>query len=622
MKISISVIIITYKSRSFIAGCLNSLRRASKENGVDITVIDNASGDGIGKFLEQEFPEVNFCQNERNIGFGAACNQGAKLASSNFLVFLNPDTIVSQRFFNVMLIASQELADVGILSGTLYDGCGNLLPESARRLPTIVSAIKKAIGRSSGNIQYYETINAEEFQKIPIVSAAAMMIQKTKFERIGGFDERFFMYAEDIDLSYRAEQCGYSNYLIKNASVIHLKGESTSKEGWGYNRYFYATMATFVHKYKSSLYSNYQYLIVFIATLFLGALSMGYHWIARSRVGISDFLIGIITCFAVQFSWSYMRYGVLDYFGYWDHLGSYILYVGVWVVAMVIGGAYWRDRSRLTTLKSLFFGILISLVLYSLVSLDWRFSRVVVLSSGLIMLVIKYFKTGLVIKNNPGRIIYVNDNDEEMGLGNINSIIRTGNKIEVVKSTNLILDGLSLKDHLFIKTDDTYDPVELVLKLGSELKYSFVNSKTRQIVSSHFSGQRGDKYDHLSHHNLSKERFIYQKRLIDIITCLMTFWPLVLFQLVKCQKIKLEHWIEVFKGDKTIVGYEELKASADHAILSSYLIPCYTKSDRLAIRQEKMLHYSLHYSIFDDCYYILMHWRRLFTTLTYGRIEK
>ena len=231
MRISISVIIVAFKSRSFIACCLNSLQQASKSYDTEIIVIDNASGDGLGGFILQEYSDIRFFQNKENIGFGSACNQGAQIANGDYLVFLNPDTIVSHCFFDAMLSAIQKLPNAGILSSVLYDGSGRVLLESARRVPTVVSAIRKSLGKPKGKSQYYESFNTEEYQEISIASGAAMMIQKTKFENIGGFDERFFMYAEDIDLSYRVRESGHKNYLIKSAPVIHLKGESTSKSG-------------------------------------------------------------------------------------------------------------------------------------------------------------------------------------------------------------------------------------------------------------------------------------------------------------------------------------------------------------------------------------------------------
>ncbi len=223
----------------------------------EILVVDNASTDGSFEFFKNRFEQVNFIWNKTNVGFAKANNQALKIANGENILFLNPDTIVPEDCFEKCIDFINK--NNGALGIKMIDGAGNFLKESKRAFPSPTTSLFKLSGFSklfpqSKTFSKYHLgyLNENENHEVDILAGAFMMIPKEILTITGGFDEQFFMYGEDIDLSFRIQKAGFKNYYFAGSCIIHFKGESTKKGSLNYVKMFYKAMSIFVNKHYGS----------------------------------------------------------------------------------------------------------------------------------------------------------------------------------------------------------------------------------------------------------------------------------------------------------------------------------------------------------------------------------
>jgi len=256
----LSVVILNYKVPHFLELCLKSVQAATATIEAEIIVIDNHSQDESCQIVRKFFPKVTLIENKENVGFSKANNQAVAIAKGAYLCILNPDTVVAEDTFTSLLLFANSKANVGIIGCKLIDGAGYFLPESKRNLPTPSIAIQKILGFSKS---YYDShLHENEIGKASIFVGAFMLLKRAIYNQVGGFDEDYFMYGEDIDLSYKIEQAGYDNYYYGKTTVIHYKGESTLKNAQYASR-FYGAMQLFYRK-------HFRKNIIFDALVFVG----------------------------------------------------------------------------------------------------------------------------------------------------------------------------------------------------------------------------------------------------------------------------------------------------------------------------------------------------------------
>jgi len=259
----LSIIIVNYNSRSLIEQCLVSINKALFGINTEVIIVDNNSNDGGKEYLPPKFADVKFIFNIENVGFAKACNQGFKISSGTYILFLNPDTILPETCLTDCISFFETHADAGAIGVRMLNDKGIFLKESKRGLPSPSTSFYKLFGLaavfpgSKTFAKYYlGHLPEKENNPVEILSGAFMMIRREVFEKAKGFDEDFFMYGEDIDLSLRITQLGYKNYYLGKISVTHSKGGSTT---YNYKRVrdFYDAMKLFVKKHhgkKPALY--------------------------------------------------------------------------------------------------------------------------------------------------------------------------------------------------------------------------------------------------------------------------------------------------------------------------------------------------------------------------------
>jgi len=226
--------------------CLKSVEAAISGLEGEIIVVDNNSSDDSCAMVKSLFPNVQLIENKVNYGFSKGNNQGVTIAKGEYICILNPDTFVAEDTFSTLLNFAETIDNLGVLGCRLMDGGGSFLPESKRNVPVPKIALKKLLGFP--NDYYANQIGEFEIGEVPIFAGAFMIIKKSVFDQVNGFDEDYFMYGDDIDLSYRILKHGYHNYYNGNVTVLHFKGESTLKDKT-YVKQFYGAMQVFYEKH-------------------------------------------------------------------------------------------------------------------------------------------------------------------------------------------------------------------------------------------------------------------------------------------------------------------------------------------------------------------------------------
>lgn len=252
----LSIIIVSFNVRFFLEQCLHSVRRAVAGLEAEIIIVDNASSDGSVAYLQPLFPEVIFFAEKDNLGFSKACNLGLQHARGSYVLFLNPDVLLAEDSLHICLHFAQNKSAVGGIGVRMIDGAGVFLKESKRGFPGLRTSFFKMAGlhllfpRSQFFSSYYlGHLPEHRTSEVDVLAGAFMLIPRKVLDQVGAFDEAFFMYGEDIDLSYRMQQAGFRNYYVADTTIIHFKGESTAKESLQYVRHFYTAMAIFFRKH-------------------------------------------------------------------------------------------------------------------------------------------------------------------------------------------------------------------------------------------------------------------------------------------------------------------------------------------------------------------------------------
>ncbi|MBT8387867.1 MAG: glycosyltransferase [Ignavibacteria bacterium] len=255
----LSIIIVNYNVKEFLQNLLHSIDKASQNLSSEIIVVDNASDDGSIELLKSKFPSVKLIENKTNLGFGKANNQALNIAQGKYLLLINPDAIVSEDTFTKMIEFLEEQKDAGLAGCKILNPDGSLQLACRRSFPGPWTSFCKVTGLSnffpnSKMFARYNLTYLDENQtyEVDAISGSFMMLKREVYEKIGGFDEKFFMYGEDLDLCYRIQKVGYKVFYVHTTQVIHYKGESTKRSSIDETKVFYTAMHLFVKKHFSS----------------------------------------------------------------------------------------------------------------------------------------------------------------------------------------------------------------------------------------------------------------------------------------------------------------------------------------------------------------------------------
>jgi GT2 family glycosyltransferase/lipopolysaccharide/colanic/teichoic acid biosynthesis glycosyltransferase len=294
----VSVVIVNYNVKEYLTNLLHSIRNSAGSLSLETFVVDNKSTDGSVEYLKPRFPEVVFIENHENLGFGKANNQAIQKAAGKYILLINPDTLIREDTIKVMFDHMESNPNAGAAGCKLLNPDGTFAPESKRSVPTPLSALWKVLGltylfpHSRKFADYYlGWMDENETGSVPVLSGSFMFFRAEVLKKLDGFDERFFMYGEDIDLSYRVNQSGYRIDYVPATSIIHYKGESTKKENLDYVILFNKAMYQFFEKHYSYAYTFFFKLIIWLGIVLRASTSYLISVVKRSYKPASDLLI-------------------------------------------------------------------------------------------------------------------------------------------------------------------------------------------------------------------------------------------------------------------------------------------------------------------------------------------
>ncbi len=383
--LELSIIIVNYNVRYFLEQCLYSVRRAVRDIRAEIRVVDNHSADGSMDVLPRLFPEVIFYHNTSNLGFARANNQALKDCKGDYVLFLNPDTLVAETTLTRALAFMHEHPAAGALGVRMLDGRGQFLPESKRAFPSPLVSLWKLTGMAkifpkSGFFNRYALGNLDPLKNhpVPVLAGACMLARKSILDRLGGFDERYFLYGEDIDLSYRIRAAGFENWYIGEDTILHFKGESSDALGLTRVRFFYQAMRLFVNKYYRGTGGKLLSVLLQIAILAREGLAVIKRLIKPVFLPLADFLLLFASMEVLRLFWITQFRAGRDFGVYLIHF-LILLLVLSFQGAASLTGLYDKRYNIRQMVPSLVIGFLVTLAVYSVLPEDLRFSRGVVL---------------------------------------------------------------------------------------------------------------------------------------------------------------------------------------------------------------------------------------------------
>ncbi len=384
----LSVIIVNYNVKYFLEQALRAAMKACEGLEAEIWVVDNRSSDGSAEMVREKFPQLKLIANDKNLGFSKANNQAMRLSSGEYVLLLNPDTVVAEDTFRQAVAFMDERPQAGGLGIRMLDGSGNFLKESKRGLPTPEVAFYKIFGlsaffpKSRRFGRYHLTfLNEHENHPVDILAGAFMLMRKSVLDQTGLLDEKYFMYGEDIDLSYRIRLAGYENWYFADSPIIHYKGESTKKDSVNYVRVFYQAMAIFARQYFSPGNARLFGWLIQFGIVFRALISLLKRW---SKVFFNPVLdAGLIYTgmyFLKDFWENNVKVAEGTVYPAVFMQGIVPAFVVIWVLSAYFSGAYDKPFRPARLIRGLLFGTVVIAAVYAFFPPELRFSRGLILA--------------------------------------------------------------------------------------------------------------------------------------------------------------------------------------------------------------------------------------------------
>lgn len=383
----LSVIIVNYNVKHFLEQALTAVFHSKVNFNFDVFVVDNNSADGSVEMVKTHFPQVHLMAERENHGFSKANNLAIKASMAKYVLLLNPDTVIETDTLQKSVDFMERTPDAGGLGVKMIDGRGNFLPESKRGFPSPMVAFYKMTGLStlfphSTTFGKYHLsyLDKNTIHEVEVLSGAFMLLRKSVLDDIGLLDEAFFMYGEDIDLSYRIVQAGYKNYYFPTTKIIHFKGESTRKGSLNYVKVFYQAMIIFLEKHFHGTGKGALVYFLKIGIYLRAMMAVGNRIISRLGWTLLDALFIFIGLFFTKEFWENVV-KIKDKVTYPPEF-LYVnvpLYISIWLLSIFFSGGYDKNIKYWKIFRGLTIGTILIAAVYGFLSMKFRFSRGMIL---------------------------------------------------------------------------------------------------------------------------------------------------------------------------------------------------------------------------------------------------
>lgn len=646
----LSVIIVSYNVQYFLELCLDSVMRAIKDIDAEVIVVDNNSSDDSCILVEEKFDTVILLANKDNKGFSKANNQGLGQAKGEYIHFLNPDTVVPEDFYTRTLAYLDQHPDTGCLGPRLIDGRGVYAPDAKKSFPSFWTSVYKVMGLSklfpnskTFNRYYAAQVGERETAAIDILSGCCLLVRRSAMEQAGGgFDESYFMYCEDVDLCHRIKIAGYQNIYFPEVSVIHYKGESTRKLSYRYMKVFYDAHALFVKKYYPRRLGA-----IYIAALRMvlgirNILNWSRHLFSLFKMFLLDAILLTCVTLLIKDFWFETVANVQPENN--DVLLKTIpVFVIIWLLSLFLNGAYDKPFSLFKAGRGMVLGTVLVLAGYGLFPLEYRYSRGVVLFSGMTGAVIILLVRWLLSLLNWIKLVPRGKVDYKAAIvGKVEDYAETSYVLEQTHY-NLELIGRITPEaesarrvlgHIadLPQIQKLYRINELIFNSGSVSYLEIMEQMERcapdpfykihvpgseALVGSNNSRHYAEEFSLDKKYSIGAADHRRNKRITDIfVSCLFFIsYPLMMLK-VKNRKGFWNNILKVMQGKKTWVGYTAAIAKeAQLPELKPAVLPPYILIEKYSPDHFNNIHlseqYAINYATLDDLRIIWINFKYL-----------
>ncbi|MDF1571830.1 MAG: glycosyltransferase [Bacteroidales bacterium] len=585
----LSIVIVNYNVKYFLEQCLHSVKKAMEGLETEVFVVDNNSVDGSCSHIRERFPWVKLIENRENVGFSKANNQAIRAASGKYVLLLNPDTVVEEDTFRKCFRFMETHDDAGALGVKMIDGSGHFLPESKRAFPTPWVAFYKIFGLSrlfprSKKFGKYHLgyLPGDASSKIEVLAGAFMFLRRETLDKVGLLDEDYFMYGEDIDLSYRIIMGGYNNYYFPEAIIIHYKGESTKKGSLNYVLVFYNAMIIFARKHFSTRNARYYTLVINLAIYLRASMAVTRRFVKKIYRQVVDAGIIYAGFLAGLPIWESYKFNAENY--YPEAFMHYVVpgYILVWILSAYYSGGYDKPLKLWKYFRGILVGTFTILVVYALLPESLRFSRALILlgtlwtliATGGLRWLLHLFGTA----------------DYQLDLNRKKRIVIVGEKQEADRVTR-VLEKTQVKPEIigYVSPEPDYqepylgsvDQIEEITRIhkldeilfcaanissrriikimtrltGLAVNYKIAPPESLSIIGSNSINTSGELYT-IHFNSIGKAANLRSKRLFDIIASLVLilffpFWAFFVHHPLRA----VSRLFRSLVGKRTIVGY-------------------------------------------------------------------
>ena len=630
---TLSVVIVNYNVKYFLKQCLASVYGSDRrladgsELEFDVWVVDNDSVDGSVEMVRRDFPQVHVIENHENVGFARANNQALAQSTGQCLLLLNPDTVVERDTFVQCANFMAEHEDCGGLTVKMVDGKGNFLRESKRGFPSPTASFYKISGltrlfpHSKRFAAYYMGhLGEDDINEIEILPGAFLMLRREVYDKIGGLDETYFMYGEDIDYSWSIKLAGWKNYYLPTTRIIHYKGESTRKGSMNYVYTFYNAMAIFVRKYFSGKDARLFNLLLQVAIWLRATLAWMQRIAQRVAVPLANFLLAYGGFVLIKAMWENVKWGGAEYYPTEYTVLVIPLYILILMCSSWLSGGYDKPVRIGRIVSGMGTGLLLLLAFYSLLDESQRYSRMLlVLGSVWTLLATLAVRVLLSANNVKGYALRAHTRGITLAVG---TPAETARLKELYASMGMGTDKL-------VETDDTdarhlqdiirIEHADEVIFCGCDIRhviglmahlrttgveYKIAPSESDYIIGSESVLSPNDLYI-AELDTISTDTSRRRKRMFDIGTALaLLLLSPVLFWFQKRKSQYFGHCLSVLVGSLTWVGYPNHRGVFSPADM--------LRGDATEqLRERLTLRYMRHYSTATDFTILMRNIRNL-----------
>jgi GT2 family glycosyltransferase len=643
MEHTLSVVIVNYNVKYFLEQALRSVEKAIQGMDAEVWVVDNNSVDGSVAMVQELFPWVNLIANKHNVGFSRANNQAIRESNSRYVLLLNPDTVLQDDSLHKCVEYMEFVPEVGALGVRMIDGKGKFLPESKRGLPSPAVALYKMTGLSAVfpksrvfGRYHLKYLSEHETHEVDVLSGAFMMMRTTALDQVGLLDEDYFMYGEDVDLSYRIVLGGYKNVYYAGTTIIHYKGESTKRKSANYVKVFYNAMVLFAKKHYSSSMAGWFAFFIQLAIYLRAGVAFFARLAEQIWLPLFDFLLIVSGYVGIAKYWELYHKFVRGYYPT-EFYGIHVpLYALVAIFFVWLSGGY----DRITVARRLFrggvVGAIVLFAMYAFFPREWQFSRAI-LALGSAWALGSFFitrglastvKFGGVHFDHGGRrkVVLVGGESEcqrierllklgrvnhevmgwlsateSVGMGFVGHLGQISEVLAIYQPDLVIFSGKDVSSSEIMNHMIDFQSLPVQVKIAPERGYTIIGSDSKN--------QPGELFTLEVDYHLAQQHHLRNKRVFDLFLCAMVLlFGLALLWFSRGRNL-LKHSFRVLLGEMTWVGYSGGSADIKLPKIKNCVLDVTAPFIGTGFAADAALAYARDYEVNKDAW---VFWRYLF----------